>query len=110
MPGAQVNLEKLNDIQLFFDKISRNISFNAENYPDLKASNIYKNLMNNWKTAQENVTASISVYNQSVQIFNDKLMMFPGTIINKILLKKQLLKTFDDPSIDVDIMYKPNFS
>lgn len=57
----------------------------AENYPDLKANTNYAKLMDDLKGTEDKVAFSRQFYNDSVTIFNNKLMVFPTNIIGNML-------------------------
>ena len=46
----------------------------------------------------ENVGASISIYNRNVELFNNQIQIFPHNIINNMLLKKKAIRPFRDQS------------
>ncbi len=55
----------------------------AENYPDLKASQLYNNLMSEISEQQENIGAApIRIFNQNVEDFNNGIEVFPNSLIN----------------------------
>ena len=52
----------------------------AENYPDLKASENFKNLSNELSQVEEDIANSRKYYNGVVRMFNDKVLVFPNNI------------------------------
>ena len=64
-------------------ELSNNISHVmaiAEAYPDLKASENFKNLSNQLSKVEEDIANSRKYYNGAVRNFNDKIEMFPSNI------------------------------
>lgn len=53
----------------------------AENYPDLKANQMYKETMDGVKQYEENVRMSRMVYNDTVTKFNRIIRQFPSNLI-----------------------------
>ncbi|EKE29459.1 MAG: hypothetical protein ACD_2C00172G0007 [uncultured bacterium (gcode 4)] len=53
----------------------------AENYPDLKASQNFINLQNQWGEMENNIQASRRAYNAAVKELNNKKEMFPLNMI-----------------------------
>lgn len=52
----------------------------AENYPDLKANENFKDLSNQLSKIEDDIANSRKYYNGTVRIFNDKVEMFPSNI------------------------------
>ena len=66
------------------DKISKNINkifAVAEAYPDLKASELYKNLQLELIGTEDKIAYARQFYNDSVTMYNQKLQLFPSNII-----------------------------
>lgn len=57
----------------------------VESYPDLKASENFKDLSNQLTKVEEDIANARKYYNGTVRNFNDKVEMFPSNIIAKIL-------------------------
>ena len=57
----------------------------AENYPELKASDNFKQLTEELSKIEEDIAQSRKYYNGTVRIFNDKVQMFPSNIIANML-------------------------
>ncbi len=53
----------------------------AENYPDLKANENFKDLSNQLTRVEEDIANSRKYYNAVVRNFNNKVQMFPSNII-----------------------------
>jgi LemA protein len=81
----------------------------AENYPDLKASELYNNLMREIAEQQENIAAAIRIFNQNVEDFNNTIEMFPNSLVNGYFNKKQKMNTFSDSAAESGFEYRPNF-
>ncbi len=56
----------------------------AEAYPDLKASENFKDLSNQLTKVEDDIANSRKYYNGTVRIYNNKVEMFPSNIIAKI--------------------------
>lgn len=57
----------------------------AESYPELKASENYKELSSQLVKIEDDIANSRKYYNGVVRMFNNKVEMFPSNIIAKIL-------------------------
>jgi LemA protein len=70
--------------QEFADQVSRGlqaINVVVEQYPDLKASSNVSQLQDATVEVEENLQASRRVYNSNVSIYNQKVVVFPSSII-----------------------------
>ena len=70
------------------EKISKNINrifAVAEAYPDLKANELYKNLQLELVGTEDKIAYARQFYNDCVQFYNTKIMMFPNNIFAKML-------------------------
>ncbi|PMX00712.1 LemA family protein [Pseudomonas sp. FW215-R2] len=82
------------------------IAFEA--YPDLKASEAANNMMREIAEQQENVGAAITIYNRNVELFNNSIEMFPGSVINGLFNKKSPVTPFSDSEASQGFSYTPN--
>ena len=57
----------------------------AESYPNLKASDNFKNLNNQLTIVEEDIANARKYYNGTVRLFNNKVEMFPSNLVAKIL-------------------------
>ncbi len=56
----------------------------SEAYPDLKASDNFKDLSSQLSKAEEDIANARKYYNGTVRIYNNKVQMFPSNIIAKM--------------------------
>jgi len=75
--------EKLNVNNKISEEISK-IMFISENYPEIKASENFRNLSKQLTSVEEDIANSRKYYNATVRIFNNKVEMFPSNIVAKI--------------------------
>lgn len=59
----------------------------AENYPDLKASQNFRDLQNQLEGTENRINVARQRFNQAVQTFNSSIRTFPNNLTNKFLLK-----------------------
>ncbi len=52
----------------------------VENYPDLKASDNFRDLTNQLSKIEDEIASSRKYYNGTVKLFNDKVQVFPNNI------------------------------
>jgi len=66
-----------------------NIFAISENYPELKANELYTNLSNNLISIEDEIANSRKYYNGTVRNFNNKIQMFPNNILAKLFRFKE---------------------
>lgn len=81
----------------------------AENYPELKASTIYQQFMQELSELEKNVAASIRIFNANVETFNTTIALFPNQFINQLFTKKSALPIFEDSRASEAFEYQPPF-
>lgn len=86
-----------------------NIHIVAENYPELKASEVYQSFMREISELERNIAASLRIFNANVEKFNVKIEQFPNILINQWFTHKSRLNVFTDESAANNFDYKPNF-
>ena len=67
-----------------FATVLSGINALAENYPELKTSEVYINAMNAVREFENNVRSARMIYNDSATKLNRKVLSFPAMIIAKI--------------------------
>jgi LemA protein len=58
-----------------------NIMVAAENYPDLKASQSFAQLQSTWKDLEDQIAGARQAYNASVTRYNNTVEMFPTNLM-----------------------------
>lgn len=71
------------------EKRVKDIMFNVENYPNLKASQNFLSLQASWNVVEEDISASRRYYNSAVTAYNDKIETFPGLLVARMFGKKE---------------------
>ncbi|WP_159566145.1 LemA family protein [Budvicia diplopodorum] len=103
-----VDLKTLADTQAKTVTLLNGLYAVAENYPDLKASELFNNLMSEIAEQQENIGASVRIFNQNVEAFNNGIEVFPNSLINGWFNKKRKLQTFTDSVAQSGFEYTPD--
>ncbi len=77
----------------------------AENYPDLKANEVFKNLQIELTGTEDKIAFARQFYNDTVQHYNSAIMMFPSNIMAKILKykEKEYFKVTEEEKKEVKI-------
>ena len=88
------------------NKLSQNITklmAIAEAYPDLKASENFKDLSGQLAKVEEDIANARKYYNGAVRIMNDKVQMFPSNLIASMLgFKKQPMFEAERENVKVE--------
>lgn len=80
----------------------------VEAYPDLKANQVYQQLMQEMTVQQENIAAAIQVFNLNAEHHNNLLQSFPSNLVNGTLNKRKVITTFSDAEASSGFDYSPN--
>jgi len=59
----------------------------AENYPDLKANQNFRDLQHQLEGTENRINVARQRYNEAVQLFNTSIRVFPNNLTNNFLLK-----------------------
>ena len=70
-------------------KYLSNIFAVSENYPELKANELFTNLSSNLISIEDEIANSRKYYNGTVRNFNNKIQMFPNNILAKLFRFKE---------------------
>ncbi len=66
----------------------------AERYPDLKASQNFRDLQNQLEGTENRINVARQRYNKAVQKFNSSIRTFPNNLTNKFLLNLERKEMF----------------
>lgn len=88
--------------------LMKGIQVAVENYPDLKAAELFNNLMREISEQQENIGAAIRIFNKNVEDFNNGIQVFPNSLVNSMLNKEMPIEPFTDSEALSGFEYKPN--
>jgi len=75
--NPQEKIEASNELT----KVMSGLHLNVENYPDLKADKQFINLQFELTDIEDQISAARRAYNAAVTGYNDKIQMFPASII-----------------------------
>ena len=100
-----MTIQEKNDANATMEENFTKIAALAENYPDLKANETYKELQLSIADVEEHLQAARRLYNSNVSIYNQKIVTFPSSIIanSKGMTKKDFFIAEDKKREDVKI-------
>ena len=108
----QVNdtdIGRLQQIEALSKQLMHSLNVVVENYPELKANQIYSKMMHEIEEQNENVAAAITIFNRNVEVFNNYIQIFPNNVINTATVGKKTIRAFRDVSVTQNFDYRPNF-
>ena len=100
-----MTMQEKNDANAAMEEKVTKIAALAENYPDLKASENYKELQKSIADVEEHLQAARRLYNANVSSYNQRIVTFPSSIIanSKGMTKKEFFNAEDKKREDVKI-------
>ena len=84
-----MNVREINEKSAQMDALSARIFAVAENYPELRSAEVFRELQAGIRDAEEHLQAARRLYNSNVTAFNTAVSVFPSSIVAK---SKQLEK------------------
>lgn len=90
-------------------ELVKNLNLIVENYPELKADQMYMQMMQDISTQNNNVSAGITIFNRNVEWFNNYIQIFPNNWVNTLFTGKKALRPFQDYKAQQNFDHKPKF-
>ena len=81
---AGMSMAEKNEANHSMDEVAHRINLVAENYPELRSSENFKQLQAAIMDAEDHLQAARRVYNMNVSAFNQKMLVFPDSIIANV--------------------------
>ena len=76
-----MSISEMNDAQQQIDSLSGKFFAVAENYPELRSSDVFVELQRGIRDAEEHLQAARRLYNTSVSSYNTAIAMFPAKLL-----------------------------
>ena len=76
-----MSVAEMNDAQRQMDVLSGKFFAVAENYPELRSSDVFVELQRGIRDAEEHLQAARRLYNSSVTAYNTAIAMFPAKLL-----------------------------
>ncbi len=76
-----MSVAEMNDAQRQMDVLSGKFFAVAENYPELRSSDVFVELQRGIRDAEEHLQAARRLYNSNVTAYNTAIAMFPAKIL-----------------------------
>ena len=89
-----MTLQQLGDVNEQMNQLKRQLFALAESYPDLKASDLFRQFQDAIVDCEEHLQAARRFYNSNVTLYNEKLLMFPTSLM-ALWMKKEKAEFFE---------------
>ena len=76
-----MSIAEMNDAQQQMDALSGKFFAVAENYPELRSSDVFAELQRGIRDAEEHLQAARRLYNSNVTAYNTAIAMFPAKLL-----------------------------
>ena len=76
-----MSIAEMNEAQQQMDALSGRLFAVAENYPELRSSDVFVELQHGIRDAEEHLQAARRLYNASVTSYNTAISMFPAKLL-----------------------------
>ncbi|MGM9625689.1 MAG: LemA family protein [Eubacteriales bacterium] len=76
-----MSIAEMNEAQQQMDMLSGKLFAVAENYPELRSSEVFSELQHGIRDAEEHLQAARRLYNASVTAYNTAIALFPANIL-----------------------------
>ena len=76
-----MSIAEMNDAQQQMDNLSGSFFAMAENYPELRSSDVFVELQRGIRDAEEHLQAARRLYNSNVTAYNMAIAMFPAKLL-----------------------------
>ena len=104
---SSMSMKDRNTVTNDLDQASNFINVVAENYPELRSSENFKQLQISIMDVEEHLQAARRLYNSNVSYLNQKIVSFPSSIIARSLgiVAQEFFETEDNKKQDVTIEF-----
>jgi LemA protein len=99
------NVNKLKTITDLTKSCMGRFNYRREDYPNLTAYHVTKQVLNDITTLEKTIAAAITIFNMNVADFNSYIKQFPNNVVNSLTTGYKRYSRFDDSSYN-NIEYK----
>jgi len=96
-----MDIGELNDASAKMDRMMDAINVTAENYPELRSSDVFVELQEGIFDAEEHLQAARRLYNANVTAYNTAISMFPASLLAGGCTKKEVFVAEEHKKKDV---------
>ncbi|MCC8013979.1 MAG: LemA family protein [Eubacterium sp.] len=100
-----MSVDELGEAERQINQLSSDIFAVAENYPELRSSQVFTELMGGIKDAEEHLQAARRLYNSNVSAFNTAIAMFPASLLAGGRSAKKFFEAAEEKKKDVKMSF-----
>jgi LemA protein len=102
-----MSVKELGQASAQMDNIASSLNLVAEAYPELRSSEVFKELQAGIRDAEEHLQAARRLYNANVTAFNTAIKVFPSSIVakNKSLTGREFFEADEIKRGDVSMKF-----
>ena len=103
-----MSVKDMNEIQRKMNTIAKNVSFVAEQYPQLQSNQQFVTLQKQIADCEEHLQASRRFYNANVSALNTKVSQFPSNIVASTMgvKKSEFFIADEEKKKDIDMKFE----
>lgn len=98
-----MGVDELERANTEIDTLQNKLFAVAENYPELRSSDVVVTLESGITNAEEDLQASRRIYNKNVNAYNTAIAMFPASLLAMSRSKEELYTADEEKKKDIDI-------
>ena len=100
-----MNITELNQAEREMNTLSTRLFAVAENYPELRSSDVFVELQKGIRDAEEHLQAARRLYNSNVTVYNTAIEMFPAKLLANGRTPKDFFEADEAKREDVEIKF-----
>lgn len=100
-----MSVDELTEAERQINRMSADFFAVAENYPELRSSEVFTELMGGIKDAEDHLQAARRLYNSNVSAFNTAIAMFPAGLLAGGRSAKKFFEASKEKRADVKISF-----
>ncbi|MCD7854493.1 MAG: LemA family protein [Clostridiales bacterium] len=100
-----MSVDELSEAERQINRLSADFFAVAENYPELRSSEVFTELMGGIKDAEDHLQAARRLYNSNVSAFNTAIAMFPASLLEGGRSTKKFFEASKEKRADVKISF-----
>lgn len=105
-PGANASVAEKAEFANQMTEATKALNIVVEKYPDLKASENFAKLQSSISEVEEHLQAARRLYNSNVSIYNQKIIVFPASIVaGSKYTKRQFFEAEEAKKQDVEMKF-----
>ncbi|UWP57908.1 LemA family protein [Ruminococcus gauvreauii] len=103
----EMTIHEMTDVTAKMDEMELKVNVVAESYPELRSSDVFRELQRGIRDAEEHLQAARRLYNSSVSGYNQSITIFPSSIVAKSMhcMLREFFEAKEDKRFDVQMKF-----